>query len=219
MICRNEPIDDMDGALAMYIERNNGDLELSPFIDMISGMQADSVQNRTISNMAELDEYAYQVAGTVGLMLLPLLNANVEQSRAAAISLGKAIQLINILRDASPDVALGRVYLPQDMLRAEGVTTEDVLQLKSSPGYRKVVATVADRAKAYLLEAEIGKSTLPGMGPLFVQIIVELYREYLVKLEQIGYDNLNLSGEHVKISTMQKLMASFKAAIIVLTKR
>ena len=54
MICRNEPIDDMDRALAMYIQRN--DVELSPFIDMISGMQADSVTNRTITNMAELDE-------------------------------------------------------------------------------------------------------------------------------------------------------------------
>ena len=219
MICRNEPVDDMDRALAMYLQRND-DLELSPFIDMISGMQADSVLNRTISNMAELEEYAYQVAGTVGLMLLPLLNANVEQSRDAAIALGKAIQLINILRDASPDVVLGRVYLPQDMLRAEGVTTEDVLQRKSSPEYRKVVAAVADRAEALLLEAEIGKSTLPGIGPLFVQIIVELYREYLVKLEQIGYDNLNLRGERVKINSIQKLMASAKAAIkVFLTQR
>lgn len=208
----------MDRALAMYIERYD-DLELSPFTDMISGMQADTVKNRTISNMAELDEYAYQVAGTVGLMLLPLLDANVEESRDAAIALGKAIQLINILRDASPDVALGRVYLPQDMLRAEGVSTEDVLQLKSSPGYRKVVAEVADRAEGLLKEAEMGKSTLPGMGPLFVQIIVELYREYLIKLELIGYDNLNLSGERVKIKTIQKLMASLKAVIKVLTQR
>lgn len=105
------------------------------------------------------------------------------------------------------------------MLKAEGVSTEDVLQLKSSPEYRKVVAAVADRAKALLVDAERGKSSLPGFGPLFVQIIVELYREYLIKLEQIGYDNLNLSGERVKISTMQKLMASFKAAIKVLTNR
>ena len=218
MICRNEPVDDMDRALAMYIQRND-DLELSPFVDMISGMKEDTVQNRTISNMAELDEYAYQVAGTVGLMLLPLLKANVEQSRDAAIALGKAIQLINILRDASPDVALGRVYLPQDMLKAEGVSTEDVLQLKSSPEYRKVVAAVADHAEALLIEAEMGKSTLPGVGPLFVQIIVELYREYLIKLEQIGYDNLNLSGERVKINTIQKLMASFKATTKVLSQQ
>mmetsp|Transcript_505 Transcript_505/g.645 ORF Transcript_505/g.645 Transcript_505/m.645 type:complete len:333 (-) Transcript_505:69-1067(-) len=218
LICRNEPVDDMDRALAMYIERND-DLDLSPFTDMISGMQADTVHNRTISNMAELDEYAYQVAGTVGLMLLPLLDANVEESRDAAIALGKAIQLINILRDSSPDVALGRVYLPQDMLRAEGVSTEDVLQLKSSLGYRKVVAAVADRAEALLKEAELGKSTLPGMGPLFVQVIVELYREYLIKLELIGYDNLNLSGQRVKIKTIQKLMASLKAVVKVMTQR
>lgn len=94
-----------------------------------------------------------------------------------------------------------------------------MLQLKSSPGYRKVVASVADRAESLLKEAELGKSTLPGMGPLFVQIIVELYREYLVKLELIGYDNLNLSGERVKIKTTQKLMASVKAAIKVLAQR
>ena len=218
MICRNEPVDEMDGALAMYIQRNNN-LDLSPFKDMIAGMQADSVQNRTISNMTELEEYAYQVAGTVGLMLLPLLKADEERSRDAAIALGKAIQLINILRDASPDVVLGRVYLPQDMLVAEGVTTGEVLQGKSSPGYQKVVALVANRAEALLLEAEEGKTTLGGIGPLFVQIIVELYREYLIKLENIGYDNLNFSGDRVKISTTQKLLASFKATIKILTQR
>ena len=46
---------------------------------------------------------------------------------------------------------------------------------------------------------------------MFVQIIVELYRGYLVRLEEMGYDNLNMQGERVKISLLQKLMAAFKA--------
>ena len=49
---------------------------------------------------------------------------------------------------------------------------------------------VSDRAKELLLDAEIGKSILPGLVPLFVQIIVELV---------MGYDNLNSKGERVKI--------------------
>ncbi len=67
--------------------------------------------------------------GTVGLMLLPLLDADVDSARTPAIALGKAIQLINILRDVAPDATLGRVYLPQDMLALEGVQNEDILRL------------------------------------------------------------------------------------------
>lgn len=48
-----------------------------------------------------------------------------ERAREPSIALGKAIQLINILRDAAPDAALGRVYLPQDMLASEKASNED----------------------------------------------------------------------------------------------
>jgi phytoene synthase len=206
-----KPSDVMDEALYECIQRNSNSLTDKPFLDMIAGMKADAVPNRTIENMEELELYAYQVAGTVGVMLLPLLNADSELSRAPAIALGKAIQLINILRDASPDAAMGRIYLPQDLLHSEEVSNTDILALKSSIGYRKVVKEVADRAKELLREAEIGKSTLPGIGPLFVQIIVELYRGYLIRLEEVQYDNLNARGERVKISTLQKFVATLRA--------
>ena len=206
-----EPQDAMDKALYQCFQRNSASLTDEPFLDMIAGMKADAVPNRTVQNMEELEEYAYQVAGTVGLMLLPLLDADVHLSRSPAIALGKAIQLINILRDASPDAAMGRIYLPQDMLQLAGVSNANILALKSSAGYCNVVKEVADRANELLLEAEIGKSTLPGIGPLFVQIIIELYRGYLVQLEEMGYDNLNIRGERVKISKLQKLIATLTA--------
>ena len=215
-LCNNEPADGMDAALTHCLQRNAGSLNADPFNDMVAGMKADAVPDRTISTMDDLETYAYQVAGTVGLMLLPLLNADMDRARTPAIALGKAIQLINILRDATPDAALGRVYLPQDMLASESVSNEDVLGLKSSEGYCRVVQKVSDRAKELLLEAETGKSTLPGLGPLFVQIIVELYRGYLEKLEDMDYDNLNSMGERVKISTGQKIAASGKALVKIL---
>lgn len=215
------PSDDlMDKALSLCLERNKA-LTKEPFQDMIKGMKLDAVSNRVISNMEELEEYGYQVAGTVGLMLLPLLidgdssdhstkAQKMEQARPPAIALGKAIQLINILRDARQDAHLGRVYLPQDMLSQENVKNEDIIVKKSSSkGYCNVVKRVAIRADELLQEAQIGKDTLPGvLGPLFVQIIVELYRGYLVKLKKMEYDNLNnVRGDRVKISTLQKLSA------------
>lgn len=215
-LCNAQPVDGMDAALTQCLQRNAGSLNEQPFQDMISGMKSDAVNDRTVPTMEELEVYAYQVAGTVGLMLLPLLDADMDRARTPAIALGKAIQLINILRDAKPDARLGRVYLPQDMLISEGVSNEDILNLQSSDGYCRVVKKVADRAHGLLREAEVGKSTLPGLGPLFVQIIVELYRGYLVKLEELNYDNLGTeAGERVRISSLQKIAASGKAIFAV----
>lgn len=228
------PKDGMDAALYECFQRNKGKLDKEIFYDMIAGMKADAGMDtsgsaatkggddeirgikRRISTMKELEIYAYQVAGTVGLMLLPLLDApDVNSAREPAICLGKAIQLINILRDATPDAELGRIYLPQDLLQANGVNEDDVLALLQPPsdGYRSVVKSVADRANELLVQAEAGKSTLPGLGPLFVQIIIELYRGYLEQLEKLEYNNLIEDGEErrVKISKTRKLAASVTA--------
>ena len=209
-ICNNEPVDDMDAALTECLSRSES-LTKEPFEDMIQGMRNDAVLNRRIKTMHELEEYAYQVAGTVGVMLLPLLKADMKTAKEPAIALGKAIQLINILRDASFDVSLGRIYLPQELLCESHVLEMDIMNYKSSKEYCRVVKQVADRATDLLEQAEEGKKSLPGIGPLFVQIIIELYREYLEKLESFDYDNLNTKGERVRISTLQKLGSVFKA--------
>ena len=60
------------------------------------------ISNRRVETGADLEEYAYQVAGTVGLMLLPLLGVSEEEDVAAArgpaIALGQAVSLANLLR-------------------------------------------------------------------------------------------------------------------------
>jgi len=251
----NYPEDDyfMDLALRDCIEKYQGDdsssssntslLTRIPFDDMIEGMQSDAVEGRRIQDMDELELYAYRVAGTVGLMLLPLLLSSdenetntkssresastllaIEKAREPAICLGKAIQLVNILRDATQDAKLGRIYLPQDMLREEGVDDESILEVAlhlnpaaaaAAPrGYKNVVKKVSARALELLDSAEIGKDTLPPpLGPLFVQIIVELYRDYLDELKSRDYDNLSSNGgeDRVKISTLRKVKASLRA--------
>eukprot|EP00522_Entomoneis_paludosa_P002570 CAMPEP_0172471210 /NCGR_PEP_ID=MMETSP1065-20121228/67700_1 /TAXON_ID=265537 /ORGANISM="Amphiprora paludosa, Strain CCMP125" /LENGTH=310 /DNA_ID=CAMNT_0013229305 /DNA_START=145 /DNA_END=1077 /DNA_ORIENTATION=- len=213
------PVDELDAALTACFASMPG-LTVEPFEDMMAGMRDDAVPARRVANMAELEHYAYQVAGTVGLMLLPLLQAPIQQAREPAICLGQAIQLVNILRDASPDVDLGRIYLPQELLHAHNVDQAEILARQSSSGYETVVQIVAERAHELLQQAEVGKDCLPGFGPILVQVIVELYRGYLVELERRGYNNLqspssrNKCSEQearVKISTMQKLKALLTA--------
>lgn len=69
---------------------------------------------------AELDLYAYRVAGTVGRMMAAVLGATEPAADRAARALGIALQRTNVLRDIEEDRARGRVYLPQESLEIAG---------------------------------------------------------------------------------------------------
>ncbi|SUM30895.1 squalene synthase-like protein [Staphylococcus gallinarum] len=60
------------------------------------------------------------MAGTVGELLTPILTSsnenNFEQAEEAAIALGKAMQITNILRDVGEDFQNGRIYLSVEKL-------------------------------------------------------------------------------------------------------
>ncbi len=86
-----DPRDPADAALLSTLQRHPS-LGRQPFDDMLAGMRADTAVDRRIATYDELREYGYQVAGTVGLMLLPLLGveskAEVAAAREPAVELG-----------------------------------------------------------------------------------------------------------------------------------
>jgi farnesyl-diphosphate farnesyltransferase len=83
---------------------------------------------------AELDEYTYLVAGSVGEFWTELCfrhlpgfaNLPREQMRDLGRGYGMGLQLVNILRDAGADLAAGRCYFPADELADAGITAQDV---------------------------------------------------------------------------------------------
>lgn len=81
---------------------------LQPFKDMIEGMRMDLRKSR-YKNFDELYLYCYYVAGTVGLMsvqvmgIAPESQAMTESVYNAALALGIANQLTNILRDVGEE--------------------------------------------------------------------------------------------------------------------
>ncbi|HKP64884.1 MAG TPA: squalene/phytoene synthase family protein [Polyangiales bacterium] len=83
-----------------------------------------------LETLGDLREYCFVVAGIVGQLLTELYVigskqiANVaDELRARAPNFGEGLQLVNILKDAQPDAAEGRVYLPRE------VALEDVFEL------------------------------------------------------------------------------------------
>ena len=70
------------------------DLDAQPFFDMLEGQRRD-LSFRQPETMGDLEEYGYYVAGSVGLMLLPILHAASpvdDGLRDSAVALGVAMQ-------------------------------------------------------------------------------------------------------------------------------
>lgn len=79
-----------------------------------------------LDDVADLKAYCYAVAGLVGEMLTELflleratLRGVAEALQRDAATFGEALQLVNILKDASTDADEGRRFLPADVDRAE----------------------------------------------------------------------------------------------------
>ncbi|KAJ0962892.1 hypothetical protein J5N97_028014 [Dioscorea zingiberensis] len=193
-IFEGRPYDMLDAALTNTVFKFP--IDIKPFRDMIEGMRMDIEKNR-YENFQELYLYCYYVAGTVGLMSVPVMGIDPKYSHnsihkiySAALHLGIGNQLTNILRDVGEDALRGRVYLPQDELMQFGLSDEDVFARKVSDRWREFMRKQITRARFYFNQAEEGASQLSEASRWPVWASLLLYRKILDEIEENDYDNL-----------------------------
>lgn len=194
-----EPYDVLDAALSHTL--SEFPMSIQPFRDMVDGMRMDLVKSR-YNNFDELYEYCYRVAGTVALMTVPVMGidenfkGDKEKVYHAALSLGLANQLTNILRDVGEDVTRGRIYLPLDDLNRFGITEEEVVKGLYDPTtgqvdnrWKEFMKFQIARAREIFKESEKGINALhvDARWPVWSALVV--YREILDAIEANDYDN------------------------------
>lgn len=87
----------------------------------LASMEAD-LSKRFYRTETEMLEYVYGSAEVIGLYMAKIMRVPAE-AQFAAQRLGRAMQVINFIRDAAEDAGLGRRYLP---LERDGVRLLDV---------------------------------------------------------------------------------------------
>ena len=122
-------------------------LQIRPFQEMLIG-QLQDVEFQQPKSFNDLLDYCYLVAGTVGLMLCPLLAKPVTiETEKLSVELGIAMQLTNILRDVGTDYRLKRIYLPEDLMIALGVSPEDLAGPEPTPELIRLWEHLASEAE------------------------------------------------------------------------
>lgn len=140
-----------------------------------------------VADEAALLRYAHGVAGTVGLMMCAILDAESKKAEQHAIDLGIAMQMTNIARDVLEDAARGRLYLPATWLPPEMTC----LSLQTDP--KRVFAAVQmllKRAGHHYRSAEQGYRYLPRRARPAIRAAARLYEAIGLRILARGPNRL-----------------------------
>ena len=117
---------------------------------------------RRYEDLADLEDYAARVAGTVGAMMAVLMGVRSPGAVARACELGIAMQFSNIARDVGEDARAGRLYLPLRWLREAGIDPDGFLAApRPSPALAGVVQRLLAEAENLYARADEGIAGLP----------------------------------------------------------
>jgi phytoene synthase len=159
--------------------------ELGPYM---GSMRRDCGPVR-IGTWEELLDYMDGSAGSVGRIMATLLGVP-ERHRAGFGPLGQAFQLVNFLRDVREDLALDRVYLPEEDRRRLGVSEAALAAPSAGDEVRALVAEHVERARGLFAAAEPAVAAAPGSVRSGIRMACAAYARILDRAEAAGYDVL-----------------------------
>ncbi len=174
-------------------------LPFALFDQLIRGVEMD-LDIKRYETFAALEEYCYRVASVVGLLSIEIFGYRNPGCRDYAISLGKALQLTNILRDVATDAAWGRIYLPQEDLRRAGVTQEEILQGRYSERYAALAGQLARRARDFYQRARAALPPEDWRSMAAAELMGSVYWRLLRKLEARGFNVFGSRPAHLSKS-------------------
>lgn len=172
------------------------DLPRGPFNDLVDGVAMD-IGRRRFKTFAELYQYCYRVASTVGIICVQIFGCEDAQSRDYAMDLGLALQLTNILRDVKKDLAVGRVYIPLDDLARHEVTEAMLESDTANPKVRDLLRAQAERARDYYRRATRAIPPDESRRLIAAEIMSGIYQAILAEIERRDFD---VFGETVRVS-------------------
>ena len=182
------------------------DLPQARFHEIIDGMAMDLQYNR-YPDFATLQSYCYRVAGVVGLMAAQIFGYHDPATLRYAENLGTAFQLTNIIRDVGEDARRDRVYLPLDELARFGVAATDIVHLRETESFRRLMEFQIDRAREYYQRAfaelprQDRKSQRPGL------VMAAIYRTVL---DEIYAGGCKVLSQRTSLTPLRKLWIAWR---------
>ena len=158
------------------------------------------------SEYATIDEtlaYIYGSAEVIGLFMAHIMGLSTRAAHAARMQ-GRAMQMINFIRDIAEDCRLGRTYLPQ---AETSLPALDETHARSDPGeFKRYIQAQIDRYFEWQSEAQAGYQFSPRAYLIPIKTASDMYAW---TARQIRRDPFIVFRRKVKPSKARILMTIF----------
>lgn len=131
------------------------DLRQHDFLAVIDGMEMDAREDICAPDLARLDLYCARVASAVGHLSVHIFGDESDSAHRVADSLGRALQLTNILRDLDEDARRSRLYLPREILDRHGIHDTEPMAVLHHPALPAACRDVAAIAEGHFRDSAL----------------------------------------------------------------
>jgi 15-cis-phytoene synthase len=145
-------------------------------MDFCGGMRHD-IARASVEDEEDFARYCQQAAGSVGIALATMLGTTRAEGESKMATLGRAMQVTNILRDIDEDLTHGRLYISRTAIERFGFP---------APGAREALLRDHIARADALFEEGAGAIPLLLNGRRAMALAASLYREILRQLERDG---------------------------------
>lgn len=185
-------------------------LPADDFLAVIDGCEMDCGAGVVRPDMAMLDLYCDRVASAVGRLSVRIFGDFTEKSLEVANHQGRALQLTNILRDVGEDAAIGRLYLPDELLSAHGIESRDPLVVARHPALPGVCRDLGEQARRHydLTRQAMAQCSHKAMRP--AAVMMAMYREIFDRLEAADW----APKEPIHIPKLRKLWCALRYGLL-----
>lgn len=149
----------------------------------LKAMESDlkSTRFKTIDDTLE---YIYGSAEVIGLMMAKIMNLKPEAYEAARLQ-GRAMQMINFIRDIEEDNSLGRLYFPADDLAKYGLNDLQESTARAYPKrFNKFIHFQISRYETCQTQATQGFHYIPRRLRVPVKTASEMYDWTALQIKQ-----------------------------------
>jgi phytoene synthase len=182
---------------------------------IVEGCEMDLARS-TYETADDLYPYCYRVASAVGLCCIEIFGYTDPRARDYAVNLGMALQLTNIIRDVGADAQAGRVYVPQQDLRAHGVTADDLKAGRYGEAFVRLMRQQAARARHFY---DAARAAFPAADARSLVPAEIMGRIYFALLEEIEAREFRVFGERVTLPARRKAAIALKCWVRGMTGR
>jgi squalene synthase HpnC len=165
------------------------DISLDPFHHLLAAFRLDCTQGR-YPDWDALFAYCRFSANPVGRILLELAGYRGDRYHGPSDAICTALQLANFWQDVRPDLARGRIYIPEVELRRFGVAASELAASSASPNLSRCLAACVERTEELFDSGEPLLAMVDRSVALHLRLVVLGGRRVLEKIARQGYDVL-----------------------------